>query len=84
MKEGNPCEGRGRVVEKERGETICYTQQQRDTGKECPVLFIRISILGDAGKVEGIPSEQSGWERWESRRCEDGTRGSVKEGEVIG
>jgi hypothetical protein len=48
------------------------------------VVFIGITVVGDAGKVEGVPSEQSGGERWESGGREEGARGRVKEGEVTG
>jgi hypothetical protein len=48
------------------------------------VVFIGITVLRDARKVEHIPSEQSGRERREGGGREEGARGGVEEGVVMG
>ena len=44
-------------MNKPHGETFGQSQQRRNTRKECPLVFIRISILRDTSEVEAIPSE---------------------------
>jgi hypothetical protein len=74
-KPGQRC----RNVEKQRGETIGCAQEYGNTRKKGPVVLMGVSILCYGGKVESIPSEQRGRERWESRWREKGVGGGVEE-----